>query len=131
MSISPKDLFEFAESLTGSNSSEVSLRTVAGRSYYASFHRCTQFCEAENLPEPEYADEAKGVHDTLIKKFTTYKKNSNDARALALRAVGFMLQNCREIRVRADYKITSDWNSNDTEQALRFYGRIENKLSSL
>ena len=119
MPVTPDALFEAARAI-GQGESEVDLRNATSRIYYAAFHRCRPI--AENLPEP--ATKHGGVHRRVIDTLT-----ENESRKL--KSVGYMLDQCRKLRVEADYDIESVFLDQDAHNALAVGEKIPKKADSI
>ena len=96
MPVSPDQLFDLAESPEHEDS-EVQLRNSSGRAYYAAYHRCLSIGERLGLQFEE-----SGAHRNLIDTLT---KNSN----MKLKSIGYLLEQCRRLRVKADYDIDLEY----------------------
>lgn len=95
MSVTPSELLEAAKIL-GRGGAEVDRRNAASRAYYAARHRCLPIGRNIGLA-------AKGVvHQQLIHTLT-----GNPNRTL--KSLGYMLEQCRRLRVKADYEIEADF----------------------
>ena len=98
MAITPRELLEAAGTL-GQRGSEVDLRNAASRAYYAAYHQCRQLARDLRLrPAPG----SGGVHQRVIGTLT----GSQD---MKLKRLGYMLEQCRKLRVAADYDIKAEF----------------------
>ena len=98
MAVTPNALFEAAR-VIGQGESEVDLRNAASRAYYAAYHHCRLLGQSLRSPAPPLQG---GVHRTLIATLT-------EARSSKLKSLGYMLEQCRRLRVSADYDIGSEF----------------------
>lgn len=88
--------------------SEVELRIVASRHYYATFHKCRPLAEARGL----FTD-AGGVHAQVINALTRKPIGRR------LQSIGYKLQTCRNERGKADYDIDEDFTEVDGQAMKR------------
>ena len=94
MAVTPRELLEAAGAL-GQRGSEVDLRNAVSRAYYAAYHQCRRLAQDPRLrPAPG----SGGVHRWVIDALT----GSQDRE---LKSLGYMLEQCRKLRVVADYDI--------------------------
>ena len=119
MPVTPDALFEAARAI-GQGESEVDLRNATSRVYYAAFHRCRLL--AENLPGP--GAQYGGVHRRVIDTLTENKSRK-------LKSLGYMLDQCRKLRVEADYDIESVFRDQDAHNALAVGEKILKKADSI
>ena len=89
MSVTPTEILEAAKGFANGNS-EVDWRNAVSRAYYAAYHRSMLIVEGLG-----FAIEGGGVHRMLVDTLTE-NRNPN------IKAVGYMLEECRRYRVRAD-----------------------------
>ena len=106
MSVTAKQLLEAAQ-VIGQRTSEVDLRNAASRAYYATYHRCRPIAVSVGL-----AAGTTSVHSALIDTLT----KSLDRK---LKSVGYMLDQCRGLRAKADYQIESDFSPEETQTMAR------------
>ena len=104
MSVTPNELLEAAKAL-GRGDSEVDWRNAASRAYYAAWHRCLPIGRSVGLSAE------RGVHRQLIE---TLEQDRN----MTLRSLGYILRQCRKLRVKADYEIETDFSPEDAQVAL-------------
>ena len=119
MPVTPNALFEAARAIVHGGS-EVDLRNATSRAYLAAYHRCRLL--AENLPEP--ATHQGGVHRLVIDTLTKHKSRK-------LKSLGYMLDQCRKLRVEADYEINSEFRDQDAHNALAVGEKILKKADSI
>ena len=100
MSIADMDLLAFGESLARGNS-EIEWRTSVGRSYYAAYHRASDW--HSKLPSQGMAQAGQGVHATLIACLTN--PTVNGALKMRSMSVGYMLCHMKAARRKADYEL--------------------------
>ena len=92
MAVTPKQLREGAQKAE-LDGPEVERRVAVSRTYYAAFHRCRAIAQRQGM----FAD-AGGTHAEVIEALTRSRKRK-------LQSIGYMLRQCRELRVKADYQI--------------------------
>jgi len=122
MAAEPKDLLDWAsETVCDDGIGEVCLRACASRAYYAAYHSVTWI--GEQLPPAH--DKRGGVHDQLCGQLQSPHRPDNwRSKDLTLRSLGYILQQQRDVRVRADYKLSEDFTSDDAEESIRRAGQI-------
>ena len=120
MAVTPHALFEAARGLE-QGGSEVDLRNAASRAYYAAYHQCLRLDPA---PAAQSPPNHRGVHRMVIDALTS----AGDAK---LKSLGYMLEQCRKLRVKADYHIESEFPSSDARTALAQCARILNGTNSI
>ena len=117
MPVTPDALFEAAKAL-GRGGTEVDRRNAASRAYYAAYHRCLPIGRSIGLS----AAPDRGVHRQLVDTLT----ESSDPK---MKSVGYRLDQCRKLRVQADYEIESDFSSRNArlviEQCERILGQVD------
>ena len=118
MSVTPNALLEAAKAL-GRGAAEVDRRNAASRAYYAAWHRCLPIGRSVGLS----AQPGQGMHQHLIGTLTG---NRNPT----LRSQGYMLRQCRDLRVEADYEIETDFPPEDARTALAQCEKILNKAAA-
>ena len=119
MPVTPNALLDAAKAL-GRGESEVDRRNAASRAYYAAWHQCLPIGRSVGLS----AQPDKGVHQQLIATLT-------GDRNPALKSLGYMLKQCRDLRVEADYEIETDFPPEDTRTALEQCEKILKKATAL
>ena len=117
MPVSPDQLFDLAESLEHEDS-EVQLRNSSGRAYYAACHRCLSIGKQLGLQFEE-----SGVHRNLIDTLTM---NSN----MKLKSIGYLLDQCRRLRVKADYDIELEYGKKEAQSAIEFFRKILDRANA-
>ena len=116
MAVTPRELLEAAAAL-GQRESEVDLRNAASRAYYTAYHQCRRLAQNPRLrPAPG----SGGAHRRVIDALT----GSQDRN---LKTLGYMLEQCRKLRVTADYDIDGVFLSDDARTALAQCRRILNR----
>ena len=118
MAVEPRVLFEAAR-VIGQGESEVDLRNATSRANYAAYHQYRPL--AQGLPSPPGQG---GVHWQLIGRLT-------QALNRELKSLGYRLDQCRRLRVRADYNIESEFPSASARTALAECEQILNKVESI
>ena len=119
MPVTPNELLDAAKVL-GRGEAEVDRRNAASRAYYAAWHRCLPIGRSVGLS----AQPGQGVHQQLIE---TLEENRN----MTLKSLGYMLRQCRNLRVDADYEIETDFPPEDARTALEQCEKILNKAAAL
>ena len=104
MAVTPTQLREGARQAR-IDGSEVERRVVASRSYYAAYHVCRSIARREGV----FTDTG-GAHAEVIDSLTRSPQRK-------LKSIGYMLKQCRDLRVKADYKIEVDFTIQDAETA--------------
>ena len=117
MPVSPDQLFDLAESLAHEDS-EVQLRNSSSRAYYAAYHRCLSIGKHLGL---QFED--SGVHRNLIDTFT---RNSN----MKLKGIGYLLEQCRRLRVKADYDIELEYGKKEAQSAIECSRKIMERANA-
>lgn len=118
MPVTPNALLEAAKAL-GRGESEVDWRNAASRAYYAAWHRCLPIGRSVGLS----AQPDQGVHRQLIETLTGNRDRT-------LKSLGYMLEQCRALRVGADYEIETDFPPEDARTALEQCEKILNKAGA-
>lgn len=94
MSVTPDALLAAAVIL-GRGNGEVDWRNATSRAYYAAFHCCRAVAEQARLSVPETGSGHKGLVDALTRGLNPS----------SLKSLGYMLEQCRQRRIEADYDI--------------------------
>ena len=118
MAVTPKQLREGAQKAE-LDGPEVERRVAVSRTYYAAFHRCRPIAQRQGM----FAD-AGGTHAEVIEALTRSRKRK-------LQSIGYMLRQCRELRVKADYQIGDDLMIQDAEAAKDQCERIWTAVEAL
>ena len=122
MTATSKDLLESAKRLQR-GSVESDYRTGASRAYYAAYHACLPIGERVGLS----AERNVGVHTRLSRTLTVFSKRTD------YKSVGYLLRECCNIRVWADYELERDFSKAEGDfnvrQCTRIMGRTENLLT--
>ncbi len=126
MAIVTEELLTLARELA-EQESEVHWRSAVSRAYYCCYHECRAI--AARLPEAPYAAEPKGMHDRIIKQFTTYSGGAQKSRSL--RAIGYILAGFKELRTTADYDIAANFSRSTVSEAFQYVDNIRKKLKKL
>jgi len=125
MPITPEDLFSLADTLLG-ETAEVCHRAAASRAYYAAYHVCLPVgnsIRTDAKPPP-------GSHRRLLFRFQNYRSEDSDLQS-RVRAVGFVLEQARNLRTLADYSLAEDFSSALAEQSCKTARYIEGELAAL
>ena len=118
MSVTPNALLEAAKAL-GRGAAEVDRRNAASRAYYAAWHQCLPIGRSVGLS----AQPGQGMHQQLIGTLTGHRNPT-------LKSLGYMLKQCRDLRVEADYEIETDFPPEDARTALEQCEKILNKAAA-
>lgn len=121
MTIAPKDLLAFSESLV-SSTDEVTLRAAASRAYYAAYHHSLYYAienEIEILKAPP--EERAGVHGDLIYTFRLHSAGN-------VKRASHALQSAKDIRSKADYRLSQNLVSNDVKLAIFYTQKVFSEL---
>ena len=100
MAVTPEQLREAARR-ADIDRPEVERRFCASRTYYAAYHKCLPIAQRQGM----FAD-AGGRHAEVIETLTRSRESK-------LRSIGHMLKQCRNARVKADYRIAEDFTLSD------------------
>ena len=86
---------------------EARRRNLASRAYYASYHRCLQW--EQSLPARGVPIKRRGgVHQRLILRLQSPDKRCSGEQAQLSRWLGEHLDLLRQLRVKADYKLSEE-----------------------
>ena len=118
MSVTPNALLDAAKAL-GRGATEVDRSNAASRAYYAAWHRCLPIGRSVGLS----VQPGQGVHQQLIGTLTGDRNPT-------LKSLGYMLRQCRDLRVEADYEIEIDFPPEDARTALAQCEKILNKAAA-
>lgn len=126
MSVSFEDFLNSAKTLLDNPSStEMDFRNLISRSYYSLFHLSKQQMKKLNLPIPNSITskefDALGSHQKIFVKF---EKHSDKE----IRALGRMLYQRRDWRIKADYELSE---SITKYQAKQHFYAIEGLIEKL
>ena len=119
MPVTPNELLEAAK-VIGRGEAEVDWRNAASRAYYAAWHRCLPIGRSVGLS----AQPGQGVHQQLIETLTGNRNTT-------LKSLGYMLRQCRDLRVEADYEIKTDFPPAAARTALEQCEKILNMAAAL
>ncbi len=114
MSVEPQLLLESAQALAETDS-ELDWRGAANRAYYAAYHRCLPLGNLHG-----FEDDGKSAHRRLIDTLTGTRDRN-------LMSIGYMLEQCRALRVKADYGIELDLSQEDARTVVSQCKRIFEK----
>ena len=109
MAITPDELLQTADELAQGNR-ESDWRNATSRAYYAAYHACIPFAFGSASAEPGHRE----IADRLTRPTA----------AMHSRSVGYLLDQCRALRERADYRINADFLRGDANTTLRATRRI-------
>ena len=106
------EFLTFAKSLSHDN--EIDIRNAMSRSYYASYHACLLKFLPNNSVEG-------GLHNKLIQSL----KSSPEIKD---RTIGFMLEQLKGSRVKADYYLNERISSNESATSIKQTEKLIEKL---
>ena len=109
MAVTPKALLDAAAEISVGGR-EVDWRNAASRGYYAAYHRCILLAFGGASAQPS--------HRQLIDQLTDAKASVQRKQA------GYLLQQCKQLREQADYRIMDNFEQADAETALDAGRRI-------
>ena len=109
MAITPDELLQTANEL-GQGARESDWRNATSRAYYAAYHACIPFAYGSKSAEPGHREIARRLTDQTA--------------TMKWRSAGYLLDQCRRLRERADYRISADFPRGDVNTALRASHRI-------
>ncbi|SET28085.1 hypothetical protein [Thorsellia anophelis] len=114
---------DFATSIIGLNNSEIYNRNVVSRSYYAMYHCIlNEFGPFKKIPK-------KGVHQQLAINLS--RLNVKEADEKKLKRLLYTLENERNKRIIADYKLDSQLNELDAKQSIATANKFISKVKSI
>ena len=115
MAVTPDHLLDAAISIAKGDQ-EVDWRNATSRAYYAAFHCCRLVAQEARLSVAETG----GAHGALVQALTAPLSSPS------LKGLGYMLEQCRQHRVTADYRIDEKFSRDvagsvlaDTERILK------------
>lgn len=117
MAVTPRELLEAADALE-QRGSEVDLRNAASRAYYAAYHQCRK------LPQLPPAPGSGSMHKWVVDTLTASQDNK-------LKSLGYILEQCRKLRIAADYDIDAKFPSDQTHTAVAQCRKILDKAESI
>ena len=109
MAITPDALLQTAREMA-SGAREVDWRNAASRAYYAAHHRCIPFAYERASVSPGHAQ-----------MIADLKRRSDADGSMQ---VGYLLEHCKVLRERADYRLEATFRSVDANLALTRTSRI-------
>jgi hypothetical protein len=119
MSVTSLDLVERAEALVAVEAApEIDWRLSTHLAYYAGFHAVRPHAEKFGV----WLSEEGGSHNQLIKALV-------DCTNLKLKAMGYLLRDCRTRRVKADYKLDQPFSRDDALIQIATIKKLFAKLS--
>jgi len=125
MSILPQDLLSLADKLLAMPE-EPAIRASASRSYYFAYHLCLPV--REKLPHS--AGTKPGAHKSLIEDLAEFLGDPPEFQ-LKIRALGQVLKQCRDGRVRADYRLEQDFTVADAQWTRQRAVQIQKRVAEL
>jgi uncharacterized protein (UPF0332 family) len=125
MSVSYKDLYNFAVDLYDNpNSTEIDLRNVISRSYYAVFQLSREIASKLPLYIDPVEYQKLDIHDKVILRF---EKNPDKR----IQSVSYLIKQLRALRMSADYDTHLDIKRLETTQHFHAAQRLLNTLEGL
>lgn len=118
MSVTYRDIFEFAKALAD-NDSEIDWRNCAARTYYAAYHRAKQ---SVNVC-PDNSHLKMGDHERLTVRFQLHD-------AKAARSIAYVLQSMKRVRHTADYEIEDAFEKSLAVNQLNQFNSLVDRLNS-
>ena len=109
MPVTPDEILRSAITL-GGGEAEVDWRNACSRSYFAAFHRCRKIAEAF---EPHVELGGSDTHRLVYEILTERSNKPNSVGA------GYMLDQCRKLRNRADYDINDEFHLASCRSAIQ------------
>ncbi|TMO43407.1 hypothetical protein CWC25_12270 [Pseudoalteromonas sp. S4389] len=122
MPVCPSDFYSQAEVSLDNNIGEISYRCCIKNSYYAAYHRAHEVLSCAPI---EY--KGVGVHKSFIEYLEgeAHKYEPNIEKN-SLRRLSMMLNNLRNARAQADYKLGDDISEGDAKMYLDASSRVFN-----
>jgi uncharacterized protein (UPF0332 family) len=121
MPITPRQWLEFAERILGND--EAASRSAASRAYYAAFHASRALSDA--LPNPPTPPAIGGMHDRAIRALAHCPiRKSKRERDKAIRKIGIILGQARDIRTKADYDTKLPFTREEGQEAIDLAKRV-------
>ncbi len=120
MAVKPEILLDAAQAI-GRGDLEVDWRNATSRAYYAAFHRCRLAAQDANLSIGKTGGAHKNLVDALM--------DSLNPRSLW--SLGYILEQCRILRVVADYGIDLDFPRDKADLVLALCERILRQADTL
>lgn len=117
MSVTTKDLIDLAKNKVKSASSEVDIRCVISRAYYAAYHCANNFHNSLLVPG-NTTSSVGGVHAKLIDQLTNPGIPNTDPDNFKSRSIGYILKGLRHLRKKADYDLHEQITLNDASTAI-------------
>ncbi|MGR5294783.1 hypothetical protein ACPV5U_08755 [Vibrio mediterranei] len=101
MPVKPEEFLSVAENFHKNNPTEIEVRCIVSRSYYAMYHKALSVLDKE--PRTYHS---KGCHGSLVEYLKQdVGTDEPDKDAMKLRQVSYILEQERANRVRADYHL--------------------------
>ena len=125
MPITPDDLLSLADTLLG-EPTEVYHRAAASRAYYAAYHLCVPVGNSIRTD----AKEPLRSHRRLLLRLQNFRSDDSDLQS-RVRAVGFILEQTRDLRTLADYRLADAFTSALAEQSCKTARHIEGEVAEL
>lgn len=134
--IEPKDLLAFSSVLMGedktlNNKGAIQLRAAASSAYYSAYHTIkSRSLDLEDIPP---SAKKEGVHANLINRLRVTARNEqlDEVTSRLLKRISADLQQAKEIRNHADYKLNKPFPKGLAMQAIRKAERIAEAASKL
>lgn len=134
--IEPRDLLAFSSVMMGedktiNNEEAIHLRVAATSAYYSAYHTIkSRNLDLEDIPP---GAKKEGVHATLINRLRVTARSGqlDEAASRLLKRISEDLQQAKEIRNHADYKLNKHFPKGLAMQAIRKAERIAEAASEL
>ena len=124
MPVSCRDLLRQAKELEASP--EAHHRLLAGRAYYACYHRCQDW--EKTLPHlGSVRPETKGVHQELIDRLRRPHKSCSPDQVKRSKWLGARLIELRSLRARADYQLEDELTEDEAESQVEMAEAVFNR----
>ncbi len=118
MPISTTQLIELAASLSNSYNNEIEHRTSSNRAYYSIYHMARLIIKT-SAPAKTYSH-----HQWFIDQLKSLQSNNLKITSIA-KQISIIMEECRNIRRRADYAIEGRFSEMDAIQALKCAKKVE------
>lgn len=119
MPVSAADFLLSAENLLAQGT-EIDWRNAASRAYYSAFHYCTKISDELDKVKTN----SSGMHRSFIESFTGNA-------SLKVKAIGYMLQQCYDTRLIADYELNETFSQNVAKATVQQVRAIFTKVDEL
>jgi len=131
MPVQPEDFLESAKRELEKDK-EINFRNAISRAYYAAYHSCLPLDEI--LPDHGGIKQNVGVHEQFISKLTAYPTACDKLGKIAgmkIKALGYVLQQCKTARHKADYQLGAEITNGEAEAQITQTEMVFEKLREL